>query len=665
MGKEKLRDLIVSVRQCRTAAQERELISKESAKIRTALAKEDADNRQRNVAKLLYIQMLGYPTQFGQMECLKLISSQYFADKRIGYLALMLMLDEKQEVLMLVTNSLKTDLTHQNQFVVGLSLCAIANIASTEIARDASSDVARLLGASNHYVRKKAVLAAVRIVRKLPELADHFVPKIRNLLSDPDHGVLIATCTLMLELMEKTPEYIDKFRPYVPGLVRILKATASSGYNAEYDVSGVMDPFLQVKLLRVLRYLGHGSKDASDQMNDILAQIATNTEGERNVGNAILYECVQTIMTIKAETGLRVLAINILGRFLSNRDNNIRYVALNTLNKVLSSDQKAIQRHRTTIVECLKDPDISIRRRALDLVYSLVNNNSVRALVRELLQFLLSSDIEFRSDLAAKICLVTEKFAPNKKWHVDTILRVLSIAGEYVNDDVIASLIALVTQNEDLHSYAVQKMYLALNKDIIKQPLVQACVWCIGEYGDILLSGVSGEGDDSEAVLSVKEEDILNLFGQIDKHASTNIVTREFLLTSVMKLVDRIKSPSFQAKAENFLEHFTTDYHLELHERSCEYYNILKNLDDPQAKSKVIGPVPPFPVKKDVTAAVEAQKAPAPKKEQKGLFFHFFFVYFCVVFSFVISLLPFLIFGFIRQHLHKKQKKLHLPEQAS
>jgi Adaptin N terminal region len=51
--------------------------------------------------------MLGYPTHFGQMECLKLIVSPFYADKRIGYLGLMLLLDERQEVLMLVTNSLK------------------------------------------------------------------------------------------------------------------------------------------------------------------------------------------------------------------------------------------------------------------------------------------------------------------------------------------------------------------------------------------------------------------------------------------------------------------------------------------------------------------------------------------------------------------------------
>lgn len=42
-------------------------------------------------------------------------------------------------------------------------------------------------------------------------------------------------------------------------------------------------------------------------------------------------------MSIEAEGGLRVLAVNILGRFLLNRDNNIRYVALNTLCKVVFS----------------------------------------------------------------------------------------------------------------------------------------------------------------------------------------------------------------------------------------------------------------------------------------------------------------------------------------
>ena len=91
----KLRDLIRSVRACKTAAEERAVISKECALIRTAIKEEDEKFRQRNVAKLMYIHMLGYPTHFGQMECLKLISAPTFPEKRVGYLALTLLLTEK------------------------------------------------------------------------------------------------------------------------------------------------------------------------------------------------------------------------------------------------------------------------------------------------------------------------------------------------------------------------------------------------------------------------------------------------------------------------------------------------------------------------------------------------------------------------------------------
>ena len=82
--------------------------------------------------------------------------------QRMGYLGLMILLDERQEVLMLVTNSLKNDLNSKNQYTVGLALCALGNICSAEMARDLSPEIERLLGGSNSFIRKKAALCCTR-----------------------------------------------------------------------------------------------------------------------------------------------------------------------------------------------------------------------------------------------------------------------------------------------------------------------------------------------------------------------------------------------------------------------------------------------------------------------------------------------------------------------
>jgi AP-1 complex subunit gamma-1 len=82
--------------------------------------------------------------------------------QRMGYLGLMILVDERQEVLMLVTNSLKNDLNSRNQYIVSLALCALGNICSAEMARDLSPEVERLLQSSNSFLRKKAALCCTR-----------------------------------------------------------------------------------------------------------------------------------------------------------------------------------------------------------------------------------------------------------------------------------------------------------------------------------------------------------------------------------------------------------------------------------------------------------------------------------------------------------------------
>ncbi|KAG8486787.1 hypothetical protein CXB51_020316 [Gossypium anomalum] len=157
-------DMIRAIRSCKTAAEERAVVRKECAAIRAVISENDQDYRHRNLAKLMFIHMLGYPTHFGQMECLELIASSGFPEKRIGYLGLMLLLDERQEVLMLVTNSLKQDLNHSNQYIIGLVLCALGNICSAEMARDLAPEVERLLQFRDPNIRKKVKRVAAGLL---------------------------------------------------------------------------------------------------------------------------------------------------------------------------------------------------------------------------------------------------------------------------------------------------------------------------------------------------------------------------------------------------------------------------------------------------------------------------------------------------------------------
>ncbi|EFA09960.1 AP-1 complex subunit gamma-1 isoform X2 [Tribolium castaneum] len=563
----RLRDLIRQIRAARTAAEERSVVNKECAYIRSTFREEDSVWRCRNIAKLLYIHMLGYPAHFGQLECLKLIASSRFTDKRIGYLGAMLLLDERQDVHLLITNCLKNDLNSTTQFVVGLALCTLGAIASPEMARDLAGEVERLMKSPNAYIRKKAALCAFRIIKRVPELMEIFLPATRSLLSEKNHGVLITGVTLITEMCENSPDTLNHFKKIVPNLVRILKNLILAGYSPDHDVSGVSDPFLQVKILKLLRVLGRNDADASEAMNDILAQVATNTETSKNVGNTILYETVLSIMDIKSEGGLRVLAVNILGRFLLNNDKNIRYVALNTLLRTVHVDTSAVQRHRSTILECLKDPDISIRRRAMELSFALVNSQNIRTMMKELITFLEKADPEFKAHCSSSIVMAAERFAPNKRWHLDTLLKVLVGAGNYVRDDVISSTIQLISESTNQQSYMTLQLYKALSEDLMdKQPLIQVAVWAIGEYGDQLLQASI---DDDSGITPPTEEQVIELYQKLLWSPQNTTVTKQYALMSLTKLSTRFTVTT--NKIQQIVSSFCSSLHIELQQRGVEF----------------------------------------------------------------------------------------------
>lgn len=578
------------------------MIQKESAAIRTSFRERPTDHnsRRNNVAKLLYLSFLGVPTHFGQIECVKLLASPKFTDKRLGYLGTMLLLDEAQEVLTLVTNSLQHDLAHSNQYVVGLALCTLGNIAGQEMSRDLSSDVEKLLGSTNSYIRKKAALCAMRIVRKVPEMQENYLDRAKTLLSDRHHGVLLCGLTLATDLCTDDPDVIESFKPYAPALVKTLKSLVTSGFAPEHDVTGIADPFLQVKIIRFLGVLGQNDPEISELINDVLTQVASSTEATKNVGNSILYEVVLTILEIEADSGLRVLGVNILGKFLSNKDNNVRYVALNTLNKVIEIEPNAVQRHRSTILECLRDPDISIRRRALDLSFALINESNVRVLIRELLAFLEVANNEFKLNMTTQICIAADRYAPNKRWHIDTVLRVLKLAGNFVREEILSSFIRLVATTPELQTYATQKLYAALQKDITQEALTLAATWTIGEYGDSLLSAETFE--EEELVKEVKSKDLVTLLDTINLSTYATTTVSEYIVTALIKLTVRISDDTEIARIRAILSKHASSLNVEIQQRAVEYVNlfaheevrrgVLERMPAPEIKeeNRVLGP---------------------------------------------------------------------------
>jgi AP-1 complex subunit gamma-1 len=557
---------------------------------------------------------------------MKLTASPHFPEKRIGYLGMMLLLTEDTDVLMLSTNALKVDLNSNNKFVAGLALCCIGNLATADMSRDLAPEVDKHLKSQLPYLRKKACLAMARCLSKCPEMVEDFLDHIISLLKDRTHGVLITvvqllTQVLIIDYRTAEEEGEDPFETetratllkIVPHLVKMLRNLLGSGFAPDHSVSGISDPFLQVQILMLLRLLGANNAAASEEMNDVLAQVATNTETAKNAGNAILYECVQTIMGIEAEDGLRVLAVNILGRFLLNRDNNIRYVALNTLARcIMGSDSSAtstaatnantamaaLQRHRTTVVDCLKDPDVSIRQRALELIYHLVNDSNVESLTAELLNYLVLCPREHRADICTRILRVVDRYSPDDRWRVDTLVTTLSIAGREASRDVQSATVVYVSRaSSDIHAFATHKLLKALRDDDGSQHgLLSVAIWCIGEYGDLLLqpytytaappatSGENGSIDlaSTPSTITFMALDPLSIVLTIEKSTSRSSCpeyVKQRALTAYVKLserfADRGDAGAANAKLEQLLRAHRTSRSLELQLRSCEYDTLM------------------------------------------------------------------------------------------
>lgn len=380
-------------------------MNKELANIRAKFTSPDKlspYDQKKYAWKLVYIHMLGYSVDVGHMVVMGMVASKTFTVKQSGYLAVTILFNERSELLRLIIATLKMDLASPNDQVQALALHCIANIGGSEFAEALSADVQKVLfsGQTRAVVRKKAALALLRLFRKNQDIIPdepEFYAKMVSLLDDGNIGVLTSVASLLLGVCSNSiTGYADVPAKCVGILTKICFADARN--RSVYKYYNTICPWLQVKLLKLLQYFPPAEdKSVAQRLNHVLLEILTKTIITKNVNknnadHSILFEAVNVIIHL-SRRGAPVYAeqtAQILGRFVAIRECNLRYLGLETMTKLalLPDALPVIRTHQATILTSLKDGDVSIRKRALDLLFSMCDKASAAVIVDELLKLL-------------------------------------------------------------------------------------------------------------------------------------------------------------------------------------------------------------------------------------------------------------------------------------
>lgn len=98
---------------------------------------------------------------------------------------------------------------------------------------------------------------------------------------------------------------------------------------------------------------------------------------------------------------------------------------------------EAVKKHQETIINSLKtERDVSVRQRAIDLLYAMCDRSNAENIVAEMLVYLETADYSIREEMVLKVAILAEKYATDYTWYVDVILKLIRIAGDYVSDEV-------------------------------------------------------------------------------------------------------------------------------------------------------------------------------------------------------------------------------------
>ena len=101
---------------------------------------------------------------------------------------------------------------------------------------------------------------------------------------------------------------------------------------------------------------------------------------QNNAQNAVLFEAINLIIHLDTEHALMKQICSRLGRFIQSRETNVRYLGLEAMTHLAARADTLdpIKQHQDVILGSLKDRDISVRRKGLDLLYSMCDSTNAQ-----------------------------------------------------------------------------------------------------------------------------------------------------------------------------------------------------------------------------------------------------------------------------------------------
>eukprot|EP01134_Creolimax_fragrantissima_P005993 CFRG5993T1 len=601
-GMKGLKNFIYDIRGCKSKESERARVYKELANIRKNFKGEgksilktdkqlDGYQKKKYVSKLVYIYLLGYTVDFGHIEAVSLISSPKYSEKQMGYLFVSVVLNEEHELIRLLIQSLKKDLVGYNEVHVCLALNCIATVGGVEVAESLGKDVYKLLIAedSNSFVKKKAALAFLRLYRKYPDVLDAkgWSSSIVELLQEKDLGVLTSSLSLVHALA--ADEY-DTYQPCVAVAIHRLKKILLEQEDLNgYVYYKVPAPWIQVKILRLVQTYPPPTEPAVKEelrfcldrildKNDLVKTIQTN-----NCRQSVLFEAINTVIHMETEEKLVDMSVDILGRYMTVRETNTRYMALDIMCNlcIIESARDGILKHQANIILALKfERDISVRRRALDLLFKMCGPENAVTIITALVGFLEHAEYVIREEMVLRIAILAERDARDYSFYVDVILNLTRVAGDYVSPEVWQRVIQIITNREDVQEYACRVCFQALNSLPVHETMVKVGGYILGEFGHLI-------ANDPTSPPKTQFDTLKNTFQTVSNE------TKAILLSTFVKYMNL-----FPELKPSIVEVFKSDMiakhqNPEIQQRAIEYL-MLGTIANEDVMQTVLEEMPPY-----------------------------------------------------------------------